>query len=186
MNMDTDVINEQGWTLAEKRKKFGVKNNKGKLIIPIKYLYISPFIDGLAIVKYKSSIFSEVRWGIINEEGQEHLFSTDYEEIKILNGNLLAVRVSDENGNLRWGLINKFGYRITKPKYDDCPGIFKSGLAIVSCDGLCALINDTGYQICSAKYERIDITEEGLITVWREGKSYRMNRSGAILKEPKI
>lgn len=158
-------------------KKVGLRDKVGNLVCPIKYSIIYRFVDGLAIVKIKHS-HEQYQWGIINQKGEEKLFLGNYQEMKVLNRKVIAVKCWGH-----WGLIDKFERFICDFKYDKCPSSYINGFSKVIRNELYAFIDESGRQICAAKYTEVgDFDEYGQVDVKRDGHCYRMNKKGVELK----
>jgi len=137
------------WNRKEVKKgnKYSVADSIGHLICPMWFLEIRSYIDGLATVKYKKNIFSKVQWGVVDTHGCVTLFSGDYENMIVLNHNLIAVQEKGQKGQKgRWGLVDKNGIVICKPQYDECPVcIIGNQFYTVSINGMHMLIDATGH-----------------------------------------
>jgi hypothetical protein len=132
---DDEIYFKGDLALVKKGEKYGIYNKKGKLIIDIKYDYIS-YARGRAIVK------NGKKWGIINLLGQfiVPFKQFDYiDDFNIVNQNTDYARVYigktdfegyPIEGKGKWGYINNFG-KIMIPLIYDSVGIFKEGKAKV-------------------------------------------------------
>ena len=157
----TGRVVANNFEVVKKCGKYGVATINGSLICSIKYLQIKPFVDGLASVKRRKNIFSKVQWGVIDVYGFETLFPGEYADIVVLNRDLIAVQEKTKKARKgRWGLLDKYGRVICKPKYDECPGyVIPNEFWKASIDDLFTLIDSSGHQICKAKYDKIYLGE---------------------------
>jgi hypothetical protein len=92
--------------LVIKQKKRGLYNEKGKLIIPIKYDYFT-LINNYYYTQNGKLL------GLISQNGRE-LFPPKYHIIDDMQSNIAIVKKGDF-----WGLVNSAGKEIASPQYDD-------------------------------------------------------------------
>lgn len=184
-------LNYKDLHLVTNGKCYGIEDMHKKLICPIKYLDIGMFGEfGLAIIKYEKNIFSKVQLGVITEKGEETLFPSDCEDIVILSRNLLAVKVRINKTNSKWMLTTRSGQRLSAPKYDEHPKwIIFDNLLSICIDGLFALSDTKGNQLCKAQYTRFRLEayyrekETGIACEGaRDGFWYKINTKGVEIK----
>lgn len=167
---------EKKWRLVEDKNRYGVVSKDGKVICTVKYLRISPFVDGLAAIRFKKNIFSKIQTGVINENGEETLFSSEYLEIKVLNRNMIAAKVEVAKDKFKWCLIKKTGERICQPKYDACPEkILHTDLWRAPIDTKYAVISANAQQLSKPIYDDI-WWFEGYLQGLRDRYWYKMNK----------
>ena len=182
-------LNYKDLHLVTDGKHFGIEDMHKNLICPVKYLEIDDFIYGLAVIKYKKHIFSKVQVGVINEKGEETLFSSDCERVEILSYNLLAVQVRVNKDESKWMLTTRAGQRLSSPKYDKAPKwVVKDKLLSAPIDRLLTLIDDKGNQLCKPRYKFLRSVsrrerESGVACEGaRDGYWYKINVKGVELK----
>jgi len=128
--------------LKKKGNKYGFADEKGKIVIPFKYLYAEEFSDGLALVGKKKS-----GYGFINEEGIE-IIPCQYDQAKSFSEGLAAVfKATEQFGNMmigRWGFINTEGTLVIPHQYKNVKESFHNGTAIVE-ESL--IIDKTGNEV---------------------------------------
>lgn len=91
--------------------KWGVVNLNNKIIVPIKYTTIHPFVNGLAPAKYRS------RWGVIDLAGNT-VVPFKYAELGPCNP-LLRVMPACSHVALKWGVVDCAENEIIPFMYDD-------------------------------------------------------------------
>ena len=182
-------LNYKDLLLATNGRRFGIVDPNNRVICPIKYLKIGIFVCGLATVKYKKNIFSKVQIGVVNEKGEETLFPSECEEVKVLSYNLLAVKVRINENKYKWMLTTRTGKALCSPKYDEAPEwVVSDKLLRASVDHLITLIDEKGHQLCKPQYYRIRLApkidrENGVACEGaRNGYWYRINIKGVELK----
>lgn len=184
--MSNDVLRWSGndtkqWLLVKASDRYGVADKDGNLICAIKYLSIKPFVDGLAAIRFKKNIFSKEQAGVINEKGEETLFSPEYLDIKILNRNMIAAKVQVSKKECQWCLIKKTGERICQPKYDCFPDrIGNTEFWKAAVNGHFTLIDAKGHQLCKPIYDDISWAE-GYLQGLKKHYWYKMNKQGVEL-----
>lgn len=175
---------------VKKRLKYSVAAPNGSLICHMWFMEIKPYVEGLAVVKHKKNIFSKMQCGVVDIYGIVTLFSGEYNNAIVLGRNLIAVQEKvreDQKG--RWGLVDKNGTIICKPKYSKCPEwLIKDKLLLAQIDELLTLLDNKGHQLCKAQYTRVRTTcrretESGIACEGsREGYWYKINFKGVELK----
>jgi serine/threonine protein kinase len=163
------VVFEQNYTVIEKKGKYGFVDEKGKLVIAIKYDYAYSFYEGLASVKLNG------KWGYIDGKGQE-IIRLKYDDADVYFKEGLA-RVEL---NRKYGYINNKGQEIISLKYDGGDS-FSESLACVKLNGKYGFINKTGEEIIPLKYDYANSFSEGLASVKLNGKSGFINKIGEIV-----
>jgi hypothetical protein len=107
-----------GLAVVGSNKKFGYVNPQGEMVIPMKYNYATPFVDGYAAVSY-------------DEPLRYPGFILDV---------LGVARFGDstEEGIGRYAIINTKGEEVVPPIYSGIPTLYEGGVAkvkILSEDG---------------------------------------------------
>ena len=169
---------ENGMKIVYHRNRAGIALQGEKMLCPVKYMSIDSFVDGLAAVRYKKNIFTKVQNGVINEKGEETLFSHEYILIKVLNRNMIAAKVPTGRDEFGWCLIKKSGERICQPKYDCFPDrIGNTQFWKAAVNGYFTLIDEKGHQLCKPIYDDI-VWRDGCLQGLRDRYWYRMNNRG--------
>lgn len=167
-------------------QKYGVLNNKGEIILPLKYDYVSSFgIDGetgisLLEVKYKG------KHGVCNSRGAE-IISPIYEYISSYNNLLFEVKspyiYADNSwkaiGGNKYGLIDNTGKIILPVEYDSVFEL-KNGFAEVVKDGKRGYINSEGKLIIQCKYDNTTPFESDVARVAMGSKWGLVDSSGRV------
>jgi KWG Leptospira. len=186
---------ERGRSWVKLNGKWGLIDDKGKELTPIKY-------DG-AIISDEGIIWvrEEGKWVIIDENGKE-LYSNryDYDAVTPFTEGVSWVL----KGN-KWGLVNKNGKEIISPKYEGvCP--FVGGFSAVMVGEKWGIIDKSGKEIIPIKYDGIgvykpqgnnypfkdipcddleDLVREGLIAIKVGDKYGFVDKSGKVVISPK-
>ena len=147
----------EGLKLVRKNNKYGLIDDAGNEVTPIKYDKISEFNDEIAKIKFRG------KYGYINKTGKE-IVSPQYDSVKDINTNLTEVEL---NGT--YGLIQNTGDDIIPITYDNVRH-FSEDLAAVSIDGRWGFIDKSGKMIIYAKYSLTSNFSENLVAVELNGK----------------
>lgn len=137
----------------KKHNVYGYMDRTGKVVIPFEYSNVSPFSDGLAVVRSKDSYL----YGVIDKNGSV-VIPLEYDYSGYFSENLLTVKKGE-----KWGVVDKTGSIIIPLEYDDI-GVFSEGLASFAKDGNYGYIDETGKVIISlsGNYERASFAGEAL------------------------
>jgi len=111
--------------------KYGVVDEKGNEVIPLKYDDANWWNNGLVLVKLSG------KYGFIDEKGNE-VIPPKYEDADYYLNGLWLVKL-----NGKYGLIDEKGNEVIPPKYEDVHR-FNKGLAAVKLNGKWGFIDKTG------------------------------------------
>ena len=179
---------------------WGMINNKGEEIIPLKYSFVYKPVEGIVVVKSKQNRVGYVnmqgkelckikytyakgfknglgmvkfnnKYGFINKEGIE-VIPPKYDKIYKFDNEFAIVR-----NNNKEGFINKKGQEIVPLKYDSVWN-FRDGFAEVCLNSRYGFINEEGKEICSLKYNDINLFSEGLAAFELNNKWGFINKEG--------
>lgn len=202
------LVELQGQTLQffqdPNSKKYGVKDQDGKVITAPKYDDYRDFYNGNALVK------SNERWDFLDERGNEmtgfkyewiNFFTKDNLAQYKVNGKIgflnrsfeevtpasfssstyfwdgLAAFTVKENGVYLSGYINSKFEVVVPPSYEIARD-FINGFAMVKKNNLWTFIDKTGKEITPPKYEYVGLFNEGLAPVILGGKGGYINTQG--------
>ncbi len=137
--------------------KYGFVDEKGKIVIPIKYDAVRTFYEGLAAVELND------KWGFIDKSGNE-VIPLKYDDVWDFSEGQSTVSL-----NGKYGIINKTGKVVIPIKYD---------LALSSSEGLTQVkLNDNwgfvdinGNEVIPLKYDYVHEAEDGLFRFLLNGK----------------
>lgn len=138
-------------------KKWGLKDQTGRVIIPAKYEHAGNLIEGLARVKNKKG-----KYGFIDSTGKE-IIPFKFDDAGDFSEGLADVRIGDNNLG-KHGYIDKTGKEIVPLKYDHAES-FTEGLAYVALNNKHGFIDKTGKEIIPLKYDNASYFSEGLAPV---------------------
>ncbi len=160
-----------------KGDKFGFVDVNKKMVIEAKYDMVSPFAEGLAMVRvggqkqkgaYDSEFIQGGKYGFIDSTGKE-IVPPKYDSAESFSDGLAAVNngiQKDQNGRTtspgKTGFIDKTGREVIPLKYDSTFG-FKDGVARVTVDtykdgkqnpeGKAGLIDKNGKEVVPLIYD---------------------------------
>ncbi|WP_276355692.1 WG repeat-containing protein [Cohnella caldifontis] len=185
---DTIMEMRSGLLSVCKSNKCGVMNRSGKIVLPVKYTYISDLplsFGGNFYIVYASDKLGTFNPTVSNSgniplyeySGMAPLFSFAEDSRE---GLFRAV-----NKNKKVGVITDKGKEIVKAKYDEI-GDFSEGFAAVKLNGKYGFIDRTGKEIVAPQYARAGRYHEGLAYVQLNGKYGYIDRSGREVIPPQF
>ncbi len=185
-------------------KKYGVKNEKGQIIVQPKYDDYQPVYNGYARVKYNE------KWDLMDGSGKEltnfkydfiNFFTKDDLALVQLNGKYgyidkslkevipltfesassffegLATVRQQSNGTYKIGYIDKTGKMVIPYKYEIARE-FNNGFAMVRFNNKWGFINQSGKEITPLKYDYVTLFYDGMAAVTINGKTGYINTDG--------
>ena len=197
----------EGLARVGKNGKYGFVNEKGKVIVPIRYVAASNFNYGLAVVKtvdnkcffidktgnpsnenvyQDAKSFSEglaavqdqyYKYGFINTKG-EVVIPHEYSLVSWFKEGIAAVGKS-EGGKTLYAYINKNGDKLTGFEFEEAKD-FQSGVGRVKKNGKYALIDKFGFPITSYEFDYISefSEEDGLALAKKSGFDIYLDKEG--------
>lgn len=136
----TDVMfKDDMLKVYDSNMNFGFMDKEGNIVIPLIYEDANRFSEGLACVTLDS------KSGYINKDG-EVVIDFKYVYGGQFNNGLTVVLKKDEEGNKKWGYIDKTGKEVIPAIYDSAES-FYSEYAKVSIGGIYFYIDKKGRRI---------------------------------------
>lgn len=126
------------------RKKWGAMNSKGKIVVPVKYDFLSKFVDGYATARLNDNYYY-----IVDSIGNEiQIKETGIIKIRMFSEGLTLIK--NEDGLM--GYVNVEGETVIPLKYKNA-GYFRSGLAWArNLEGMIGYINKSGEWLIEPKF----------------------------------
>lgn len=156
---------KEGLAKLKKQGKYGYMNNTGYRVIKARYDEAGDFSEGLAFVKF------EGKYGYIDQKGIKTI-TPKFAEAKSFSEGLAPAKSKDLK---KWGLIDKTGKFIVKPKYDNIEEV-THGKAVVVTGGLYGVIDKKGEEVVEPRYESMQIDKNSGIMIYGQtganGKEY--------------
>ena len=107
----------EGLAVVSLDQLYGAIDLKGKLVVPIEFDRLDYFSEGLAVYNVlRDPSDYEGTYGYIGKDGS-NVINAQWSNAKPFAEGLAAVR-SDDGDASKWGIINKSGKYVIKPKYD--------------------------------------------------------------------
>jgi len=135
------ILNTDFFLLKAKRD-YGVVNSKGKKIVAVKYDFIGPFVNGIAVAKKNRD------YGYIDTLGKE-VIPFKYTGAQEFSEGLAGVRVKT-----KWGYINRKGDMFLAPVYNKVSP-FHEARAVVNVKRLEGVIDRNGLFIVNPNFHSI-------------------------------
>ena len=120
---------------------YGAIDKTGKVVIKVKYDYVSSFSEGFARVKNN-------KYGFVDKTGKE-ITAIQYTDAKDFSGGFAAVQ---KDG--KWGYIDKLGEEVIPCAYDDTTS-FYDGLAAVKKGSKWGFIDKAGREVIPFRFDDV-------------------------------
>jgi hypothetical protein len=164
---------------------WGFIDKKGKTVIKPVYDFAYEFRDGVAWVR------KDRKWIAIDTNGKVLFTLNNKYDAKLFqypnptkltyfDDGLARVRI-----NNKFGLINKKGGEVLKPKYDMIEW-FSDGLAAVKQNGKWGFIDKSGKELIKPQFESVHRFSEDVAVVQINGKYRFINKTGSIIVQPQF
>ncbi|MDF2384057.1 WG repeat-containing protein [Nostoc ellipsosporum NOK] len=161
-------------TFLGEKNRMGLKDARGKVLIPAKYDFISDYFqEGFSYVTL------DHKRAVIDVTGKL-ITPLKYDEVGFFTNGFAAVNMGGvwnddievfEGG--KWTFIDKTGREIAPMKYTDVMLFYKEGFALVSVDNKWGVLNKSGKEITPLKYDYIKLSDHiADIAVVNIGGSY--------------
>jgi len=160
--------------------EYGYIDKNGKMVIAPNFYYVYPFCQGRATVNIGGEFAVIDKSGnIVNNSGDEWISFSE---------GLAYQKFEDDEGNRKYGFINRAGEIVIEPKFDDA-SYFSEGLAAIEVDGKWGFINKDGKIVIQPIYDRAYGFSEGLAcvqfgTVGIDGQCGFIDKTGEMVIEP--
>ena len=148
------------------RRKYGMMNKDGIMMVPAKYKDKLSFSDGLIAVRD-----NEGNFGYIDSDGKT-IIPYQFDMAAEFNNGLALIL---KNG--KCGYINKTGEIVISCQFESAKG-FSEGFAAVCKNGKWGYVNMEGNIVIPCNYERAYVFSEGLAVVELEGKYGIIDKEG--------
>ena len=130
----------EGLAVVRMNNKYGFIDKNGSLIIECKFQDATDFHEGVARIEINNKV------GYINNLGRI-IISPIYDNGSHFNGGVAMISSISKSNNMQfWGLINKQGKKLIKPKYLDIRGDIIDNSYVFSMDGM-AIIQIDKYDV---------------------------------------
>ena len=158
--------------LEDNKRKSGILNFEGKVIVPFEYVSIGRHMNGL--IQFGESeqldIGSKVRIGLMTVDG-EHVLPARYDEIQDLRGDTAIVALHGVSSliNIRTNEVILTGYRGIR-YYNKHYSLDKNGKR--------GLADETGKVVVPVIYDNAYLDSENLYIVERKKKKFYLDQNG--------
>ncbi len=156
-------------------------NKKGKLITPQKFISVSPFVGGIAIVSIKDKSSKKVFAHIDTAGRYITLFSEKNVDVGGFSEGLAMVKRND-----KCGYVNMKGVLVIPATYDEAKD-FAEGLAVVKIKEMYGYINSKGSLVIPAVLAGAEsfINGKAEVLIIGDGKTgyYEIDKNGKVLRK---
>ena len=138
--------------VSKNNQRFGVIDTSGRIVIPLKYEWLSGYAEGMFVYGEKAHWGDDLIYGFLDKTGDVKI-KAKWKHLLAFSEGLAAANTGD------WGFLDKSGNYAITPKYSDAYS-FSEGLAFVRVgnedDGKWGVINKQGNYIIAPQYDFID------------------------------
>jgi hypothetical protein len=150
--------------------RYGVIDEKGKILVPLKYESLGNWKEGLTVITQGG------KSGFMNVDG-EIVLPVEYEKVKEFSEGLAAVKKEK-----KWGYIDLTGNFVIEPAFSSA-GNFQNGLAPVTSRKGNGYVNQKG-EVTYSKYSKCFEYNKGMAKVRVKGKLGFIDEKGKWLVHP--
>jgi hypothetical protein len=165
-NSVTESGNPEWPAIVSLKGKFGLVNEKGEEVFPLKAKEIKYVGNKLYVAKEGKSLF------LVNSVGKP--MELKYEAIAHF-GDGLAAALSEG----KWGYITPAGEEKIKPQYEQAE-LFSDKLAVVKWKGKWGVIDRSGKMVVSAEYDDFKENKQGMRLLYKGDKEFILQPNGTL------
>lgn len=175
----------EGRAIVVRSGKCGFIDERGNVVVPLRYAYARPFSGGLAAVvtgHWRSETEIDGLYGFVDLDGKE-VIPCEYEDVDSFSGGIAAVFK-----NRKWGGIDRQGNMVIKPQFDDS-FCFTSDIAVVGIrtDKLrFGYIDKQGRVIVPCRYDAALDFDGDHAWVEKDGEMFRIDKTGTPIPGVKL
>lgn len=152
--------------------KLGYIDEKGKIIVPLRYESGFHFSDGMAAVRV-----AHRQWGFVNASGALAIPAT-FQYVRDFHDGYAVVEQND-----KWGIINKRGEFTVKPVHERI-GRMREGAASFTVNKKSGLMDAHGKVLVQPKYEHLSPPKKGWCYVKSQGRALFIDTTGKVVFDP--
>jgi hypothetical protein len=152
--------------MASQKGKFGLINDKGEEVFPIKAKEIGYVGNGLFVAKEGKNMLLVSTVGKATE--------VPYQEVRVFGDGMAAVKEGD-----KWGYMMPSGEEKIKPQFEQAE-VFANKLAAVKMKGKWGVINRMGKWVVPAEYDEYKEDNQGNRKLTKGGKEYQLLQDGTV------
>lgn len=159
---------------------YGYIDAQGRVVIKAKFQQAKEFSEGLAPVQLGDD--KGGKWVFIDKAGDVKI-ETNFDYLQPFTEGMARVRQRTSNDE-KWGFINNKGQVVIEPRFEwlmafyDGLAAFRQGGDI---SGKWGFINTSGQVIIQPQFDRPGDFKQGFATVWLNGDSVQIDKTGQIL-----
>lgn len=162
-------------------RKWGYISEEGKYVINIQFKDATIFSDGMAWTVMENAAPSA-----IDKTGKIIFTLQDAEEVRIFREGLTAFSVIDDEGETKWGFVDKTGQIKINPQFS-VAGDFSDGrCAVRNLDGKWGYIDKEGKIIINYQFDGADSFKNGKAVVESSDKKGLIDQDGKYIINPQF
>jgi hypothetical protein len=167
MGNSVDIPDAPEWpAMVSLKGKYGLINEKGEEVFPIKAKELSYIGNRLYVAKEGKSLV------LVNNLGK--ITEIRYDQVNYIGDGMAAVKTGD-----KWGYMLPSGEEKIKPLYEQAE-LFYNKLAAVKLKGKWGMIDRSGKMVIAAEYDDYKEDKQGNRKLYKAGKEYVLQPDGSI------
>ena len=166
---------------SSEEPKWGFIDNKGAFVINAQYSNATVFNEGIAWVIQENSAPTA-----INTKGEILFTLQEAEQVKVFRNGLAAFSVLNDEGEEKWGFVNKDGSVAINPQFKAASN-FREDLCGVSNDeNKWGFINKDGTYVVNPQFDAVNEFKGGKCVVTLDQKAGAIDKSGTYTINPQF
>lgn len=180
----TATVFREGLALVETsgdNPQFGFINEDGKYVINAQYNQATIFSEGLAWIVSENSAPTA-----IDTEGQLKFTLQDAEKVKIFKEGLAAFSIVNEEGEEKWGFVDKTGKTVINPQFSEVSNFSNEKCAVRNDDGKWGFIDKEGGIVINPQFDAATDFNKGKCVVTYSDKQGVIDIEGKYIINPQF
>ena len=180
----TATVFREGLALVETsgdNPQFGFINEDGKYVINAQYNQATIFTEGLAWIVSENSAPTA-----IDTEGQLKFTLQDAETVKIFKEGLAAFSIVNEEGEEKWGFVDKTGKTVINPQFSEVSNFSNEKCAVRNDDGKWGFIDKEGGIVINPQFDAATDFNKGKCVVTYSDKQGVIDIEGKYIINPQF
>jgi hypothetical protein len=161
--------------------KFGFITEDGKYAINAQYKEATVFSDGLAWV-----VTENTAPAAINKKGEIKFTLQNAEEVRLFKNGLAAFSIANEEGEEKWGFVNKEGKVVINPQFSSVSNFSDGKCGVRNSDGKWGFIDKEGKISINYQFDAAGDFKNGKCIVTSANKDGVIDKEGKYIINPQF
>lgn len=161
--------------------KWGFISEDGKYAINAQYKEATVFSDGLAWV-----VTENAAPAAIDKKGELKFTLQDAEEVRIFKNGFAAFNVVNEEGEEKWGFVDKMGKVVINPQFSEVSNFSDGKCGVRNSDRKWGFIDTEGKIVINYQFDGANDYSNGKCVVTSDGKKGLIDKDGKYIINPQF